>query len=63
MPDTVPVRLSDETAASLKRVAALNGITPAEQMDRAWTWWWNRWGVDLLPDLHATVEALRRDGR
>jgi hypothetical protein len=51
--------LPDETAASLKRVAALNGITPAEQADRAWSWWWNRYGDGIVSDLHATVEALR----
>ena len=58
---TVPVRLDDETAASLKRVAALNGITPAEQMARAWKWWLAREIKDggLLTDLHAEVEALR----
>ena len=39
---TIPVRLPDDLAASLKRIAALNGITPAEQMSRAWTFWLDR---------------------
>ena len=36
---TIPVRLPDDLAASLKRIAAFNGITPAEQMNHAWTFW------------------------
>jgi hypothetical protein len=40
----------------------MNGVTPAEQLDRAWSWWWNRHGDEIVNDLHATVEALRPEG-
>lgn len=56
---TVSVRVPDETAASLKRVAAMNGITPAEQMQRAWDWWKNEHRDELIADLGAVIESLR----
>lgn len=61
--NTIPVRIPDDVAASLKRVAAANGITPAEQMQRAWDWWWNRHGDAVCDDLHAKVEAMRPEYR
>lgn len=56
---TVTVRVPDETAASLKRVAALNGITPAEQMRRAWDWWVDKHQDELIADLGAVIESIR----
>ena len=35
---TVPVRLPNDVAASLKRIAGLKGRTRAVMAD-AWTWW------------------------
>ena len=56
---TVPVRIDDATAASMKRVAALKGVSVGQVAQDAWTWWWNRHGDAVVNDLYAAVEGMR----
>jgi len=56
---SVPVRIDDDTAASMKRVAAMKGVSVGQVASEAWTWWWNRHGDQVVTDLHVAVEAMR----
>lgn len=56
---TVPVRVSDDLAAPLQRVAATNGTTPGREMEKAWRWWWRKNGKEIVDDLHVRIEAMR----
>lgn len=54
------MRIPDDVAASVKRVAALNGITPGEQIKRAFDWWLREDRDRIADDAAAAAEAMRR---
>lgn len=57
---TVSVRISEETAASVKRVAAAKGKTPGVVLATAWRWYLGEHGEKIAADLEAMAESLRR---
>jgi predicted transcriptional regulator len=57
---TIPVRLPDETAASVKRVAAMKGTTPGAVLENAWRWYLRQHGDEIARDLEALAESLRQ---
>jgi hypothetical protein len=57
--DTIPVRLPDEFARSLRVHASMRGITPAQAMQEAWDAWWARHGDRVVDEAVETLEAMR----
>lgn len=58
---TIPVRLPDETAASVKRVAAMKGKTPGAVLEDVWRWYMRQHRDEIARDLEAMVESVRAD--
>lgn len=56
--ETVPVRLSDETAHTLKFLGAIEGITPAEVMGKAWDLCWKENGRTMIDVMRQRIDEL-----